>query len=202
MGVVALFLLSVGNPPKMRAQDQAGSGLKFKVDPFWPKPLPDRWVFGEIGGVCVDAQDHLFALTRGNMWPKEPAIAKQAPAVIDFDPDGNVLNSWGNRAVMANEVHGCSFDTHGNIWIAGNNDGIVQEYPHDGSKMLLQIGTKGKFDTTDGTNSIGGGLPAIAMNSSHELLNDPTDVAVDPTNDNVYISDGYGNRRVVVFNRE
>ena len=42
----------------------------------------------------------------------------------------------------------------------------------------------------------------LAMNSSHVFLNSPTDVAVDPTNGDVYISDGYGNCRVVVFDRE
>src|ERR1700674_14606 len=37
----------------------------FEVDPLWPKPLPDNWVTGEIGGTCIDAQDHLFIVTRG-----------------------------------------------------------------------------------------------------------------------------------------
>jgi DNA-binding beta-propeller fold protein YncE len=72
----------------------------------------------------------------------------------------------------------------------------VQKYTHDGSRMLLQIGIKGKFDTSVGTIS---GAP---MNSSHERLNLPTQVAVDPADGDVYISDGYGNRRVVVFDRE
>src|SRR4051794_19941419 len=37
----------------------------FKVDPFWPKALPDNWVTGEVGGTCIDSQDHLFIVTRG-----------------------------------------------------------------------------------------------------------------------------------------
>jgi DNA-binding beta-propeller fold protein YncE len=59
--------------------------------------------------------------------------------------------------------------------------------------MLLQIGTKGKFDTSDGT------ITGAPMNSSHTLLYLPASIAVDPTNGDVYIADGSGNPRVVVF---
>ena len=37
----------------------------YVVDPFWPKPLPDNWVTGEVGGTCIDSQDHVFIVTRG-----------------------------------------------------------------------------------------------------------------------------------------
>ena len=169
---------------------------QFKYDPSWPKPLPDGWVLGSVGSVCVDARDHVFAVTRGEPAPKERNLAMAAPPVIEFDADGNVVNSWGNRELMAKTPHGCFIDKDGNFWTAGNNDGIVQKYTHDGSKMLLQIGTKGVMDSADGT-STGKGL-----NASHTSLFKPTQVAVDPNNGDVYVSDGYGNKRVVVFDRE
>jgi DNA-binding beta-propeller fold protein YncE len=180
----------------------------FKLDPLWPKPLPNNWVTGELGGVCVDAQDHVFIVTRANLSPKERIIATPAPPVIEFDPDGNVVNTGGDRKLTpgtpgaghGSGPHGCFFDQEGNFWMAGNHDAIVQKYTHDGSKMLLQIGTKGRFDSSDGLDSrVADGAP---MNSSHVYLNSPTAVAVDPTNGDVYISDGYGNRRVVVFDHE
>jgi DNA-binding beta-propeller fold protein YncE len=202
----AVFILSLGiwgslpNEVKAQPGQQAVEPPKFEVDPNWPKPLPDRWVLGQVGGVCVDAQDHVFIVTRGILVPKEENLATPAPAVIEFDPDGKVLNSWGNRQVMPKELHGCFIDSHGNVWIAGDHDGIVQEYTHDGSKMLLQIGTNGMFDSADGTDSK---ITLVsAMNTSHVFLNAPSAVTVDPTNGDVYISDGYGNRRVVVFDRE
>jgi len=37
---------------------------KYEADLTWPKPLPDRWVLGGLGGVCVDAKDHVFILNR------------------------------------------------------------------------------------------------------------------------------------------
>jgi hypothetical protein len=220
--MTAVFGLLIGVcsslPSEVRAQSrqQAGDAPKFELDPFWPKPLPNNWVTGELGGVCVDAQDHVFIVTRGNLSPKEKIIAKEAPPVIEFDPYGNVVNAWGKRDLTpgtpgfqggtrgggghGNGPHGCFLDYQGNFWLAGNHDAIVQKYSHDGSKLLLQIGTKGKFDSSDGLDSRV--VDGAAMNSSHALLNSPTAVAVDPTNGDVYISDGYGNRRVVVFDRE
>ena len=55
------FCSCIFGPDTLRAQ----AGVpKFEVDPYWPKPLPDRWVTGEIGGVCVDSQDHIFVVQR------------------------------------------------------------------------------------------------------------------------------------------
>ncbi len=57
------FAVAVFNPLPLRAQ----AGVpKFEVDPYWPKPLPERWVTGEIGGLCVDAKDHVFLVQRVN----------------------------------------------------------------------------------------------------------------------------------------
>src|SRR3979490_235610 len=80
---------------------------QFKYDPFWPKPLPDGWVLGSVGSVCVDAQDHVFVLPPGLPELKEKGLATPAPPVLEFDVDGNLVNSWGNRDVMAKTQHGC-----------------------------------------------------------------------------------------------
>ena len=44
---------------------------QFKYDPSWPKPLPEGWVLGSVGSVCVDARDHVFVVTRGAPAPKD-----------------------------------------------------------------------------------------------------------------------------------
>src|SRR5215813_13622064 len=79
---------------------------QFKYDASWPKSLPEGWVLGSVGSVCVDARDHVFVVTRGAPAPKERGLAMPAPPIIEFDADGNVVNSWGNRAVMAKTAHG------------------------------------------------------------------------------------------------
>ena len=96
---------------------------------------------------------------------------------------------------MPNTPHGCKIDHENNLWTAGNGDGIIQKYSHDG-KLLMQIGKRGVVDTSDGT------LRGRAMNSSHTQFDMPSDIAVDPENGDVYVSDGYGNSRIAVFNRE
>ena len=182
---------------EMRAQSgrPAANGPQFEVDPFWPKPLPERWVTGELGGVCVDANDHVFVLSRANLYPGIEEIAQAAPPVMEFDQTGNVVNSWGDRRVMAEALHGCSFDPQGNIWIAGNGDGFIQKYSR-GGKLLLQIGVKGKVDSEDGTPK------SRFLNASQVAFYSPTQVAVDPSNGDVFVADGYGNKRVVVFDKD
>ena len=198
-GMTAMFSISLGlcvllaNSVRAQSGQRGADPPKFEVDPYWPKPLPDRWVIASVGGECVDAQDHVFTVNRDNLTPLEQKTATLAPPVTEFDIDGKLVNSWGDRALLPARLHGCFVDYQGNVWIGGNEDAIVQKYSHDGSKMLLQIGTKGQFDTSDGT------ITGAPMNSSHTLLNCPASIAVDPTNGDVYIADGYGNRRVVVF---
>jgi hypothetical protein len=199
-GFIAAIVAALLNPfsfDLLRGQ-VAPTSSKFQVDPFWPKPLPNDWVTGNVGGTCVDANDHLFIVTRtadpANLTAQEKEIGKAAPPVIEFDPDGNVVNSWGDPKSVPSGAHDCYFDYEGNIWIGGNTDAIAQKYSRDG-KLLLQIGTKKKFDTTDGTDK------GTALNASHTLLNKPASFAVDPANGEVYIADGYGNRRVAVFDR-
>jgi hypothetical protein len=191
------------NWPKMPLPVAGEFGTPLKLSTATGKPLP--WVTGEVAGTCVDSQDHVFTVNRGNLISPETApTAVPSPTVIEFDPDGNVVNAWNTSANQA-QIHGCFVDYQDNIWIAGNGDGIVQKYTHDGSTLLLQIGTKGVCDNPP-ANTCGnsGGNPLANM--SHTLLNEPANVWVDSDPDpvtgvhgSVYIADGYGNHRVVVF---
>ena len=201
MGALALIVAVVLSSPFWRSMPVSAqsaraalNGPQFEVDPSWPKQLPERWVTGELGGVCVDANDHIFVLSRANLYEGISEIAQAAPPVMEFDQTGNVVNSWGDRQAMADQLHGCSFDPQGNIWIAGNGDGFIQKYSRDG-KLLLQIGVKGKVDSVDGK------LKSRFLNASPASFYSPTLVAVDPANGDLYVSDGYGNKRVVVFDK-
>ena len=140
-------------------------GPKYRFDAGWPKPLPSvkdaqgamrKQVSGGVGTHCIDSRDHVIQFNRRYV---EIANAKTtddmvpAPPVTELDPDGNVVNSWGESKLTSQRMssvlphtHGCSVDDQDNIWVAGNADGIVQKWSHDGKKMLLQIGTKGVCD--------------------------------------------------------
>ncbi len=204
----------------------------YRVDPFWPKPLPSmvdddglsrQWVTGMVGASCVDSHDHIITVNRGflpnGLLPQEGSQSIPSPPVVLYDPAGNVAGSWGDSsltpegaaAVLPHGIHGCFADHLDNIWIAGNSDGVVQKWSHDGSQLLLQIGTKGVCDGAPTTNP-GAPYPTCGepgRNTSRTLLNAPADIAVDPNPDpvtgepgSVYIADGYGNHRIVVFDRE
>jgi len=201
--------LAIFSPHALSAQDGAP---KFEVDPSWPKPLPGRWVTGEMGGVCVDSQDHVFIAQRvsdvGGMdghleglTNDELNAGQAAPPVIEFDTDGKVVNSWGNPKILPKDLHGCAIDREGHIWIDGSEDGIVQEYSHDGKELLLQIGKKGVFDSSDGT------VTGTPLNSSPSQFFRVSEIGFDPQNGDVYVADGHAkghgnnNSRIVVFDK-
>src|ERR1700676_5422315 len=139
------------------------------VDPNWPKPFPNGWVTGQVGGTCIDSQDHVFIVTRGfqsggltspegvgGANPNTGALggafkSRASPPVIEFDPAGNMINAWGNpalvpagqpnansNAVLPNGMHGCYVDYQDNVWIGGNGDGGVRKETPAGSVMWRQ----------------------------------------------------------------
>jgi DNA-binding beta-propeller fold protein YncE len=169
----------------------------YEVDPFWPKPLPNDWLMGQVGGLAVDAQDHIWVLQRPGSLTKDELGAAQdpplsscchpAPPVLEFDGDGNLIQAWGGPGAgydWPQTEHGIFIDHENNVWVAGSgsNDHQVLKFRRDGT-FVLQIGRAGQ---TGGSNH-------------EELLGRPADIAVDPETNEVYVADGYGNRRIVVF---
>jgi WD40 repeat protein len=171
---------------------------KFKVDPYWPKALPNDWIWGPVGGVCVDAKDHVWIVER-TADIKEDAFSwrgdSYGPPVIQYDAQGNYVSSFGNPKVVPKGIHSCVFDRDGNIFISGQDDAVVQKYSPDG-KLLMQIGEKLKFDSSDGT------IKGKPLNSSHTLLNKTVGMAYDASTGDLYVGDGEGNSRVVVFDKD
>lgn len=172
----------------------AQTAPKFAIEPGWPKDLPKDWITGQLGGVCTGEQDHIYVVNRRNITDEEKETSISAPSIIKFDINGNVVGSWGDQTTVPGSIHGCFVDNDKNVYVAGNADAMVQKYAPDG-KLLLQIGTRGKFDSVDGTRRGAGN------NTAKDQLHMPSAVAVDPGNGDIYISDGYGNRRVAVFDK-
>jgi DNA-binding beta-propeller fold protein YncE len=167
----------------------------FAIDPYWPKPLPEKWIIGRTGSICADAHDHLIVTNRRDITAEEAETSLQAPSVLIFDTAGNLVGSWGDSNTVPNVVHGCFADHEQNIWLTGNGDGIIQKWSHDG-KLLLQIGKRGVYDTSDGT------AKGQRLNAGRSQFFNPAGVVVDPGNGDIYVADGYGNRRVAVFDRQ
>jgi DNA-binding beta-propeller fold protein YncE len=111
-----------------------------------------------------------------------------APSVIEFDPEGNVVQAWGgldSTQQWFKSEHGIYVDAQENVWIGGNavEDQVVLKLSKQG-KILLQIGTWGVSKGSNNTSYLGR----------------PADIAVDIPANEVYLADGYGNRRIIVFN--
>jgi DNA-binding beta-propeller fold protein YncE len=177
-----------------RASSQAPTAPTFQVDPYWPKPLPEGWMLGNVVGIAIDAKDTIWVTHR----PNSISYANKTPPVIQFDQAGNVLKTMGGPGPgyeWGTQVHGITVDHKGNVWI-GFGGGLPYDpkKPHttdnahvikfgpDG-KFLLQVGKFGKG--TEGSNST-------------QYLGNPTDVYVDPQSNEAFITDGYINHRLIV----
>ena len=172
---------------------------RFEVDPMWPKPLPNGWYLGQTIGVSVDAQDHVWIIHRSSSLDAVEAAAdegtgaccKKTPPVLEFDQQGNLLRHWGGEDgpgyQWPESNHGLTIDHKGNIWIGGNgaaNDGHVLKFTQDG-KFLMQVGIKKAGLGPD--------------SNSQERFYLVAKVSIDAKTNEVFVADGYGNKRVVVI---
>ena len=175
--------------------DSSDDTPSFRVDPFWGRDLPNDWILGQVAGVAVDAQDHVWIVHRprtldARQRGEEGMCCVPAPPVIEFAPDGTVLRSWGGPGdgfEWPDNEHGIYVDHEDHVWVGGNGsaDAQVLKFTGDG-EFLLQIGRSGQSDGSNDTEDLGR----------------PAGIVVDPETNEVYIADGYGNHRIIVFDAE
>jgi len=195
----------------------------FEVDPLWPKPLPNHWLMGMTIGVSVDAQDNIWIIHRqGSLEQGElhatsnPPVAMccaPAPPVLEFDQDGNLLRHWGgpgNGYDWPNSNHGITIDYKGNVWIGGNGRGRAAQPPPGGAPdESAASATASYLDnqvlkfTQDGQFLMQIGKPSHSKGSNDvENLRLPAKTFIDKQTNEVYVADGYGNHRVIVFDAD
>jgi NHL repeat-containing protein len=199
VGVVAA-IATVSNRDA-NAQAQSSTTARrfpvFEVDPSWPPKLPNGWILGQTPGVAVDSHDHIWVLHRPRTVP-EAQRAQAAPPLLEFDADGKFLRSWGGPGPgfdWPDSEHGVFVDDKDNVWIGGSSptstsltkrsDDMLLKFTKDG-KFLLQIG---------GPDKSGG-------NADRKSVNKPADAFVHTKTNELYIADGYGNRRVLVLDAD
>jgi len=216
----------------------------FIADAGWPQKLPNDWILGQIGGLYVSADDHVWVYQRPrSLTDDESALTDRAgtkdgkpvsvlgfarpngvlgdcctpaPSVLEFDADGKLLRAWGGPAdpgkcvaaqgcVWPSTEHGIFVDHNGFVYLGGSDlndkpngspwastngaDGQILKFTKDGKFVMMIGGPGGKGP--DSNNKDGGrdGTP---------LFHRPADITVDPVTNRMYVSDGYGNRRVVI----
>jgi DNA-binding beta-propeller fold protein YncE len=197
--VTLVVILAVGQAAlQANATQQTVEAPMFEVDPLWPQPLPNHWLLGSAIGVGVDSRDHVFVIHRRDSFNERTEIGAAtdpptgecclpAPNILEFDPDGNLVNSWGGPGGGYDwpaSNHGLSIDHMDNVWIGGNGprDSHILKFSRDG-QFLLQVGQAGQE-----RNSL-----------SMENFGRVAKISFDAANNEAYVADGYGNKRVAVI---
>ena len=218
----------------------------FIADAGWPQKLPNNWIIGQVGGLYVAPDDHIWVYQRPRTLTNDEAAltgAHQqgqdgtpvdvmgyprpygvlgdcclpAPSVMEFDANGKLLRAWGGPAdpdkctiedgcVWPASEHGIFVDHNGFVYLGGNSangnpngsawastngaDGMILKFTKDG-KFVMMIGGPAPR-APDSNNKDGGTQRHAAVLSCR-----PTSRSIRPTN-RMYVSDGYGNRRVVI----
>jgi DNA-binding beta-propeller fold protein YncE len=203
----AVTALLIGLAVAERALERAALAQRpaapaFQVDPMWPK-VPKQWMLGQVAGLSVDARDHVWILQRP--WslandekatdPDAPCC-HPAPPVMEFDEAGNYLQGWGGAGdgyEWPADEHAIHVDFKGNVWIssaggprlATKQENQILKFTQAG-KFLLQIGrrgmSKGSLDTAN--------------------FNNAADIHVYAKTNEVFVADGYVNRRVIVLDAD
>jgi DNA-binding beta-propeller fold protein YncE len=188
-GVVLGIAAGGVEPAAAQAPPSAATAVPtFQVDPAWPN-IPNNWQFGQVASVSVDGQDHVWVLQRpGTLSAAEKGRA--APPLLEFDAAGTFIQAWGGPGQgyewPASE-HGVYVDPNGFVWIGGNgaNDHQILKFTKAG-KFVMQIGRAGQSKG----------------NADTQNLNQPADTFVYARTNELVVADGYGNRRVIVFDAD
>lgn len=169
----------------------------FQVDTSWPKEMPNLWILGSVTSVFVDSNDHVWIThLPETLTPEETSAAQDppigecclpAPVVIEFDADGNVVQGWGDPSTQdvsefPRNAHGLFIDHEDNVWIGTFRHHRVMKFTRSGQLLM----TIGEYDNNRGSNDT-------------NFLGGPAGIWVDPEDNEVFIADGYRNRRVVVY---
>jgi DNA-binding beta-propeller fold protein YncE len=204
LGLISLVLVAgLGQQVLGRASSPIGadgaSGVpKFEVDPTWPQ-LPNNWVLGTSINVSIDRRDHVWIIHRFRLVPAEKK-ERAAPPVLEFDEHGKFVQAWGGPSdayEWPDLEHGITVDYKDHVWIGGSNP--VFKYPGSTPRfddMLPKFTTKGQFISQIGRRDQSGG------NKDTKNLKEPCEVFVYKKTNEAFVADGYGNRRVIVFDAD
>jgi hypothetical protein len=171
----------------------------FELEKDWPK-VPPQWKVGDVSSFTADADGNIWLLHRPRTL-KGDDLKKAAPPVMVFDPGGNFIKAWGGDGEgyeWPQREHGIYIDYKGFVWLGGNNcpgnglenlkpvaDDQLLKFTQDG-KLVMQIGrsnqSKGNADTVN--------------------LHRPADEQVYPPTNELFVADGYGNHRIIVFDAD
>jgi DNA-binding beta-propeller fold protein YncE len=170
---------------------------RFEPDPLWSETLPKKWVTGQVGGVAVDSRDNVWVFHRPGtipdgekaaaLTPPQAECCIPAPSVLQFNSAGKFLQAWGGPGQgyeWFRTEHGIFVDAQDNVWLSGSakEDNHLLKFTSTG-KFVMQIGRAGQNKGSNDTANLGG----------------PAGLFVYPKTNELFVADGYFNRRIIVF---
>ena len=184
------------------AAAQRNGAPAFQVDPMWPK-MPRQWILGQVSGLDVDARDHVWIIQRpwslnDDEKAKNPdaVCCTAAPPVMEFDAAGHYVQGWGGEAPeyeWPKDEHTIHVDYKGNVWISSAGGPRLRERTENqilkftqAGTFLFQVGHRGKSK---------GSLDTANFNNA-------ADIYVHPKTNEVFVADGYVNRRIIVLDAD
>ena len=187
-----LFLLSLCAP--VAAQQPQVPEIQYQSAQDFIKLPPDMYL-GEVAGVAVNSQNHVFVLSRGNS--TGPAYGASAAQLLEFAADGKFLREIGRNLYAWSFAHSVKIDKDDNIWVADKGSDMVIKFTPEG-RVAMVFGRKQEAsdESTAPLKHLKPPLPAV-----EGMFRQVTDVAWDSSG-NAYISDGYINSRVAKVDKK
>ncbi len=205
VGVASLFLYGVIGA-------QAQTAPRYKFDPDWPKPLPNKWKMGGVTGLAVDKDDNVWVLNRPNdtldieghagLNPPTADCCIRPPAMVHIDKNGNVIGSFD-----APQGHGMDVDSQGFVYIGQNT---VRKYDPKTGMMVKEVARAPEPQPQGGGARGRGADPAAqaAAVAAFRAKYPPTtpmivgqieEIRLDEPAREMYVADSYLGGRVMVF---
>jgi hypothetical protein len=201
-GVVAAALViaaSGWSATQVSAAQAQRSLPTFEVDKGWPK-VPPNMKMGDVSSIAVDAQDNIWTLNRPRTL-KDADKAMAAKPIVIFKSTGEFVRQWGGDGQgyqWPEREHGILIDSKGFVWLGGNScpeNGLPGLRPVT-DDQLLKFTQDGKFVMQIGKSSSSKG------NADTANLHRPADAQYYAPANELFVADGYGNHRVIVFDAD
>ncbi len=157
--------------------------------------LPTDLYFGEVAGVAVNSQKHVFVFSRGNT--TGPAYGAAAAQLLEFDQNGRFVREIGHNLYAWSFAHTVRIDRHDNIWAQDKGSDIVVRFDPQG-RVTMVLGRKAEA-SDEGAHPLEHPRPPLPPVDG--MFRQVTDVAWDSA-DNIYVSDGYINSRVAMYDKD
>jgi len=206
VGVASVFLYGVIGA-------QAQGAPRYKFDPDWPKPLPNKWKMGGVTGLAVDKDDNVWVLNRPNdtldieghagLNPPTADCCIRPPAMVHIDKNGNVIGSFD-----APQGHGMDVDSKGFVYIGQDT---VRKYDPKTGKMVKEVARAPEAQPQGGGGRGRGNADAAAQAAAVAAFRakyPPTtpmivgqieEIRLDEPAREMYVADSYLGGRVMVF---